>query len=163
MNNPELYKKFKSLNQVKINEAFISACEQGDVNTLDYLLYSKELNINANGFNRFAAALGAVESNSISTLQYLVHATHSIDEWKPYIQNKYVLDYIRRSEDIPMITYLIMDLNIEKTQFMQEFLEFSTTQYRDTVAKLFQVRDLSTSLKADLDTTTNTVIKKNKI
>jgi hypothetical protein len=163
MSHSDLHAKFENLTKAQINDAFLDQCRDGDIDALDYLFHLKKFKKNTNSFNKFGAVLEAAENKHIHIIKYLVTSTYLKDDYLPYVQNKYVLDAIRRNDDIPMITYLILELNIEKTEFMQDFLEHSNTAYRDIVANLFHVRELSAGLKEELDTTNKTINKKIKI
>jgi sRNA-binding regulator protein Hfq len=163
MINPKLYQQFKNLSKEKINDAFLDNCAKGDIEILDYLLNSTELKYNATDFNKFGAILEAVQNRHINVVKYLVENNYLGENALSYIQNKFVLDAIRINEDIPMIQYLILELNIEKTKFMEDFLNYSNTDYRNTVAQLFNTRTLHNLLKDDLSDKNKTINKKTKI
>jgi hypothetical protein len=163
MNNSNFYEKFKTLNQEKINQAFLDNCASGDIDALDYLLHSKDLKYNATDFNKFVAVIEATYNRHINVVKYLVENKCLGENAQGYIQHKYVLDTIRINEDISMIQYLILDLNIEKTKFMQDFLDHSTTEYRNTVSQLFNVRTLHNLLTEDFPGKHITINKRTKI
>ncbi len=163
MKNLKLKEKFKDLNRKKIYDAFYNACKDGDIKIIDYLVNSKDVKFNIKNYNRFMAVTEAIDNKHLNVLKYLVKNTYLKKKLFPYVQNNWVLDSIRRNEDIPMLQYLILELNIEKTEFMENFLNISNTEYRNTVFNLFKTRELKNSLNQDLDKKIEITAKKTKI
>jgi hypothetical protein len=76
MNNLELYEKYKVYSPYELTNALFSLCEEGDLESVKYVLTSKELEYHANigGFDN-AALSNACENGHLDIVKYLLTST----------------------------------------------------------------------------------------
>jgi hypothetical protein len=110
------------------------------------------------------AFLDQCRDGDIDALDYLFHLKKFKKNTNSFNKFGAVLE-AAENKHIHIIKYLVTStyLKDDYLPYVQNFLEHSNTAYRDIVANLFHVRELSAGLKEELDTTNKTINKKIKI
>ena len=110
MINQELKEQYKKLNQEKLNEQFIDACQNNDLDIVQYLLTSAELTEHAD-----------------------IHAENDLG-----FRRALICGYLE------VIKYLIIDMNIEKTIHIEDYLNKNEDNKNVQQAiELFKIREFN--------------------
>lgn len=142
------YNKYKDFNQEELNKEFIRSCKFDWFEYVVYLLTSPELSnhadIHAN--NDLGLRLACCRKN-FKIVTFLLSSPTLKDHANIHANHDEPFFRIFHHEDLDMIKYLIFDLNIEKTQQIQDYLISSPNLQ---VESWFELRELNKSLNQEL-------------
>ena len=144
----EQKEEYKKLDQSKLDESFINACHDGNLDAVKYLLISDELKEHTDihayddyGF-RWACNNGLLE-----VVKYLLTSDELKEHADIHALNDYGFRWACNNEKIEVVKYLIFDYNIEKTKAIINFLnENKGKDWEKEVSEMFASRDLKEDL-----------------
>ena len=152
MINQELKQKYKKLNKEELNDQFIDACENGQLEVVKYLLTSPELTEHADIHteNDLGFRL-ACEEGRLEVVKYLLASDELTEHAKIHARNDEGFIWACRSGHLEVIKYLIIDMNIDKTIQIEKYLnENKDKKYVQQAIELFNIRDLHHQLKENI-------------
>jgi hypothetical protein len=116
------YDQFKNLSKRKINEAFVQACEAGELDKVKYLLASPELNANANfKYKQNLAFKVAFRDNHTDIVKYFITDI----ELKKYVDT-----------DIFLLGFLNMACKKKDTVWLEELLPLAVKNRPNAISNL---------------------------
>lgn len=144
------YEEFSGESQENLDDAFIWACLQGQLDKIKYLLTSPELKIHADihteGDNGLMLAF---RKNHFDIIKYLLTSKDLKDHANIYNNNCQPFERACLHSNQEVLEYLVLDYKIEKTKEIQDYL----LKYpKDVVNKLFQTRELEEQLEPNSST-----------
>ena len=153
MINQELKEKYKKLNQEELNDQFIDACENGQLEVVKYLLTSAELTEHADihaqndsGFS-WACAQGHLE-----VVKYLLTSPELTEHADIHAGNDEGFKWACRYGHLEVIKYLIIDMNIDKTIHIETYLNKNQdNKCVKEAIELFKIREFNQKLNANLE------------
>ena len=156
----EQKEKYKKLDQSKLNEALINACNKGHLDVVKYLLTSDELKehadihaYNGSGFKR------ACEFGHLDVVKYLLTSDELKEHTDIHAENDYGFKHAFWYGHLDVVKYLIFDYNIEKTKEIVVFLKENKHKGSFNIEEMFVAREL----KNDLSNSLNASKNKNKM
>jgi ankyrin repeat protein len=160
----DYYKEFEGLDKddliLKLNEGLLDACAHGNLDKVKYVLTSSELDYHADIHYKKDSPLNlAVFSRQLEIVKYLLtsndlkeHANIHADT-----DNAFMVAAYYNHTDI--VNYFIFDLNIEKNENIKKELA-DTPNIEKRINKLFEIRDLSQEIRAEITEEENKVQNK---
>jgi hypothetical protein len=146
------YDIYKDLSQHEINKIFIDACRIDDIETVDYLLTSDQLQFNAE-INKESeegsvGLCAALASSSHTVAKFLLSAPKLKKHADVHIQDDKPFAFCLMAGKKDFIHFLIFEYNIVKTKSIIEKIEmFDDDSYAE---KLFTARELNQGLYTNL-------------
>ena len=112
----ELKEKYKKLNQEELNEGFIWACKNDDLEIVKYLLTSPELTEHADihARNDFGF-IGACRKGQLDFVKYLLASDELTEHADIHAENDLGFRSTCYQGHLEVVKYLIIDMNIDKT------------------------------------------------
>ena len=152
MINQELKEKYKKLNQEELNKQFINACKNDDLDIVKFLLTSAELTEHADihalndlGF-RNACGQGRLE-----VVKYLLTSAELTEHADIHAKDDEGFILACLYGRLEVVKYLIIDMNIDKTTYIEEYLnENKDNKYVQQAIELFNTRDLHHQLNKNI-------------
>ncbi len=158
-----LYNKFKDCNSRQIDVAFIQACQNSDLEKIEYLLVSSELNQNANIHCGNDGIIDTLCSYSnLEVLKFLVSSPKLKEHISINSQDNLLFKKAIIFKRFDILNHLIFECNLEKDTSIQNILDRLSNKNgnflnacKDSckiVESMFEKRMLSLSLSNDLNT-----------
>jgi len=141
--------KFTNLSWEEINKELISACSEGNIEKIDYLLNSKELKRNPDlNYKDGEPILAACFKNHVKVIKYILTAPELDKKFDVHSDQDalFISLCVLKKHDI--LKYLIEEFNIEETQDIKQYLRKSNDSL---VSNMF----LNRTLKSDLPNLTH--------
>ena len=187
MINQELKEKYKKLNKEELNNQFINACQNDDLDIVQFLLTSPELKEHADvhakddlGF-RVACRSGRLEvvkylltsdelkehidihaendwgfriaclDGRLEVVKYLLTSDELTEHADIHAKDDWGFRIACRDGHLEVVKYLIIDMNIEKTTYIETYLnENKDNKYVQQAIELFNTRDLHHQLNENI-------------
>lgn len=144
----------------------INACGNGHLDIVKYLLTSPELKEHANiHIDNDSALISACGSRHLNVFKYLLTSSELKDHANLNAREGEIFDicfkHNQKNDRLEIINYLIFDLNIERTEYINNLL----TEYpNEKVEEWFKLRKLNNELNKELPLTEiGSTNKKNKL
>ena len=152
MINQELKEQYKKLNQEKLNEQFIDACQNNDLDIVKYLLTSAELKKHANIHEEKDLGFRwACEKGHLEVVKYLLASDELTEHADIHSRNDLGFIWACRCGHLEVIKYLIIDMSIDKTTYIEKYLtEKKDNKTAQQATELFNTRDLYQKLKENI-------------
>jgi DNA polymerase elongation subunit (family B) len=143
---------YKHLLQADINNKFVQACRDNSLSTVEYLLTSSEIPINAQinekDTHGSVGLCAAIASRSTEVAKFLMTSTKLKEPANIHIQEDSPFYFSVINENKELIQLFVFELKIEKTQIIIDYMkDFDDNGYAE---KMFSIRELSTELDRDL-------------
>ena len=152
MINQELKQKYKKLNQEELNEQFIYACRDGNLEIIKYLLTSHELkeNVDIHAENDWGFVWSCRNGN-LEVVKYLLTSAELTEHVDIHAKDDLGFRSACYEGRLEVIKYLIIDMNIEKTIHIEKYLtEKKDNKTAQQATELFNTRDLYQKLKENI-------------
>ena len=152
MINQELKQRYKKYNKQQLNDEFISACKNDDLDIVKYLLTSAKLTEHADihaqndeGF-RSACRYGRLE-----VVKYLLTSSELTEHADIHAKDDRGFRLTCNYEQLEIVKFLIIDMNIEKTNYIEKYLtEKTDNKTVQQAIELFNTRDLHHQLNENI-------------
>ena len=137
---------------------FRSACAQGHLDVVKYLLASPELTEHADihtsnddVFDGFDGFIWACENGHLEVVKYLLTSAELTEHADIHAKDDLGFLWACRCGHLEVIKYLIIDMNIEKTTQIENYLnEAKDNKYVQQAIELFNTRDLHHQLNENI-------------
>jgi ankyrin repeat protein len=186
MNDKKFYELYKNCSQAELNNHYMTACNYGEFQKVQYLLTSPELKIHADiNYHSCSSLTYACTNEHWDILKYILtsselqnHADiHANSDHALYCSaingNLNIVKYLLSSpelkehanihanndgifctlcsdHEIEIITYLIFEYNIEKTSYIEDFLDENKNDFNKQIKDMFDKRELANGLVKEL-------------
>jgi hypothetical protein len=150
MNNKEqeFYETYKDASQDELNQAFINACNDGKLEIVKYLLTSSKLNQHINiNVNNGAGFCLACREGHLEIVKYLLTSPDLKEHANIHIEKNFGFKMAYKYSHFDIITFLILEMNMEKTEHIEDFLRRNPNEEIDN---MFTIIELKTQLEKDL-------------
>ena len=152
MINQELKEKYKKLNKEELNNQFINACQNDDLDIVQFLLTSPGLKEHADiharsdeGF-RIACLEGHLE-----IVKYLLTSAELTEHVDIHARNDRGFIWACDLGHLEVVKCLIIDMNIDKTKHIEKYFnENKDNKYVQQAIELFNTRDLHHQLNENI-------------
>ena len=164
MIDQELKEQYKKLNQKELNEQFIDACQNSDLDIVKYLLTSPKLTEHADIHARSDEGfMWACYQGHLEIVKYLMTSPELTEHADIHARNDWGFIWACENGHLEVVKCLIIDMNIEKTNYIETYLnENKYKKYVQQTIELFNIRDLHHQLNENIKDNKETV-KKMKI
>jgi hypothetical protein len=148
-----LYDQFKSHSQEDLDNAFICACDEGDITKAKYLLTSEELKKNANihAQNDLAFHICCLhmhnKKKNLKILDFLVTSSELEENVSIHAIDDFAFHRALVFEAFEILHHFIFDLNIDRTPKINKYLSDHPNK---KIESLFALRDLNEKLNNEL-------------
>lgn len=140
-----LVKNYLELNQHQLNQALLISCKSGDLDSVRVLLTSPDLPIHADIHYRDDEALHtSYRSKHIEITKYLLASPELKEHANVESKLSNIFCYPYSQNDMEFLQYLIFDFNIQKTEYMKQYLDAYKSE---EVENMFKIRDLNKDLE----------------
>lgn len=149
-----LQNDYPKFNKKVLNDLFESACWNGHLDIVDYVLTSSELKVKADVSCRGNIGIReACKANRLEIVQYLLTSQKLNKHANIYAKQSEGFRYACNNNDWEIVQYLIFDFNIKQKDDMQEVMV-------DQVENMFKIREINQKLENALSFDK---VEKNKI
>ena len=144
MINQELKEKYKKLNQEELNNQFINACQNDDLDIVQFLLTSPGLKEHADIHARSdLGCVWACYEGCLEIIKYLLTSPELKKHADIHAENDVGFIWACYESRLEVIKYLIIDMNIDKTTYIETYLnENKDNKTVKQAIELFNTRDL---------------------
>ena len=152
MINQELKEKYKKLNQEELNNQFINACQNDDLDIVQFLLTSPGLkeHVDIHAENDLGFII-ACEQGHLEVVKYLLTSAELTEHVDIHALNDLGFRLACDRGRLEVVKYLILDMNIEKTIHIEKKLnENKDKKYVQQAIELFNTRDLHHELNKNI-------------
>lgn len=140
-----LFEKYKDFNNFELRQAFYESCSKNKVVYVKHLIENKNYNINIS-LDDYFGFRAACTHGSLDVLKYLFSNKESIPDI--HSRNDSAFKSATRMQQFDIIQFLIFDLNIPKTEAINQFLLKNPNKIIDS---MFNARELNRQLKLEFD------------
>ena len=164
MNAQYLYNKFKDMDHRALHTALETACINGSLNEVRYLLTSSELKIkiDIHVHNNNPLYL-ACQSGNLHIVKYLLTSPELSKHGDIYSNKSRCFRAICNSQHLDIAEYLIRDYKIQKNENIENYFKSKKTPFALHVKHLFEMRDLNSTLENELNSDKLNGIVSNKV
>ena len=153
MINQKLKENYKKPNKEELNKQFINACQNDDLEIVQYLLTSPELtehaNIHAKNHEGFRLAC---EKGHLEIVQYLLTSPELTEHADIHAQDDLGFRWACARGHLEVVKYLILDMSIEKTKHIEDYLNKNQdNKCVKEAIELFKIREFNQKLNANLE------------
>jgi len=138
----ELYLTYSNLSQKQINEEFVNSCQYGCFDHIRYLLTSKDLPYQAEiDYEDNKGLVLASFYGQTDIVKYLISSPELSKNADIHARRDFVFKILCNSQNYGELKFLIKELNIEKTEYIKEYLI-----EHPEVNSIFLARELATEI-----------------
>jgi ankyrin repeat protein len=158
MTHKILYEKFKNLDHRELHNALETACINGFLDDVRYLLTSTELNkhIDIHVHNNNPIYL-ACQSGNLEIVKYLLTSSELKKHADIYSNKNRCFRAVCNSQHLHIVEYLVNEFKIEKNENMENYFKSKKTPFCAYVLHIFEMRNLKSSLESELNSEINSV------
>lgn len=127
-----------------------ACCSKGNLEIIKYLMTSKDLkeNIEVIPENMFdTALLACFKENYLNVVEYLLASPDLNKHANIHTQNDYIFEFLYEKENIDTIKWLILEMNIKRTDNIGYVL---LDNPNEEIENCFKIKEISDSLKNEL-------------
>jgi ankyrin repeat protein len=152
MNNKSLYEKFKDLDHRQLHTALETACINGSLSEVRYLLTSSEIksHIDIQVHNNNPVYL-ACQAGNLEIVKYLLTSPELKKHADIYSHKNRCFRAVCNSQHLHIAEYLIHEFKIEKNENMENYFKSKKTSFCVHVLHMFEMRILKQSMENELD------------
>jgi hypothetical protein len=150
MNNKEqeLFEAYKNTSQEVLDNIFLSACFQGDLEQAKFVLSYPKLKNHADiHVNDDVAFSHVCSGGHLEIVKYLLSSNELKDKINIHTQNDMGFRQASVAGNLDIIRYFIFDCDIKKNHHINEYLNRKPNQ---EIENMFKIRELNKSLKKEL-------------
>lgn len=152
MTNQHFHKKLNNLDHRALHNALETACINGSLNEVRYLLTSTELKfkIDIHVHNNNPLYL-ACQSGNLHIVKYLLTSPDLKTHADIYSHKNRCFRAVCNSQHLDIAQYLVCEYKIEKSENIENYFKSKKTPFALHVKHLFEMRDLNSSLENELN------------
>ncbi len=136
------------------DQALFQAFLDGHLHVIKYLLTSPDLKDHATIYpNDHLRA--ATSKGYIHILDFLFNSPELKENLSPHQSNDIVFNTACKKQNLEVLNYLIFDLNIDISPYIEYYFNDEQSDFADKVKNLFEMRELNKSLSEDLSSNQN--------
>jgi ankyrin repeat protein len=153
MNNQEeqkLYEEYKNLPEEVLNDIFLGACYQGNLELAKFVLTYPSLKNHANIHANDDLSLNhACSEGHLEIVKYLLSSSDLKEHIDIHSDNDIAFRVACSCEQLEVIKYFIFDYNINETKHIKNYLK---RKPNEKVENMFKIREVNKNLEKDLST-----------
>jgi hypothetical protein len=151
------FRQYRGQNKKFINNGLFSACQNGRLDEVQYLLTSPELKENADINFGDDSYIGNPLTNAcfgghLEIVQYLLFSKTLKENVKIANFGTSAFEAAFLNNHIHILKYLIFEIKIEKTEEIKKIIAHSPITGSSNIDNLFQIRELNSKLNNELHT-----------
>lgn len=136
---------------VENDVSLIVACDEGQLDVVKYLLSSSDLKEHCDiHINSDAPLRSACVKGHLEIVKYLLTSSELTEHSNVHSDEDAAFRYAYRFGEFDILKFLIFDMNIEKTEYVQECL---SEKENSQIENWFAIRELQKDLKQELSNT----------
>lgn len=152
MNKQLLHEKFNNLGHRELHTALETACINGSLSEIRYLLTSSQIRFNIDiNIHSDNPLFLACQSGNLHVVKYLLTSPELTKHADIYSRKNRCFRAVCNSQHMDVAEYLICEFQIEKNENIENYLKSKKTVFCSYVKNMFDMRSLKSTLENELN------------